>query len=48
MPREELDQAVQARLAREQDAQEWDAERAWEDDVLADWEDTVPPEPTWR
>jgi hypothetical protein len=48
MPQEELDQAVQARLANEDDVQAWDAERAWEDDVLADWEDTVQPERTWR
>lgn len=47
MPPEELDQAVQARLANEQDVQAWDAEHAWEDDVLAGWEDTVQPERTW-
>lgn len=48
MPQEELDQAVQARLAHGRDAQAWDAERAWEDDVLAEWEDTTQPEHTWR
>ncbi len=47
MPQEELDQAVEARLANEQDVQAWDAEHAWEDDVLAEWEDTVQPERTW-
>ena len=45
---EELDQAVQARLERDQDAQAWDVERAYEDDVLAEWEDSVQPEHTWR
>ncbi len=48
MPQEELDQAVQARLANELDVQTWDAEHAWEDDVLAEWEDTAQPDHTWR
>lgn len=43
-----VDQAVQARLERDQDAQAWDVERAYEDDALAEWEDSVEPEHTWR
>ena len=44
---EELGQSQQAQRERDQDALEWDTERAWEDDVLAEWEDIIQPETPW-